>query len=223
MMSRAVARALGRSMQPVGRYLVPSRAARRAFSSSQESLVPGPFCSLAGTGGMTRGMTASHWGGRSAWRRPATRWVGLPTFSTSTSDVADSSADDLATRRSDVLEKIFEWRKGFIAANGRNPPQEDIKEDPEGAKLMQEWVKLEDESGPDAKVGLSAEMEGKKKSLVSELAKWRAEFTESQGRAPSREDLFADPHASSLFQEFQKITELEWPDDMRLMLSTKIS
>ena len=44
------------------------------------------------------------------------------------------------------------------------------------------------------------------------LGEWRARFEEENGRTATRADLFGDPVAAALFEEFQRLNILEWDE-----------
>ena len=45
-----------------------------------------------------------------------------------------------------------------------------------------------------------------------ELLAWRAAFEEASGKAPTRNDIAADPVAAGLFAEFSRLSKLEWEE-----------
>jgi hypothetical protein len=127
--------------------------------------------------------------------------------------------------KSDVLEDIMTWRKRFLeTSNGKNPSQEDITNDPSGNLLMQEWQKLEEaeEIIEGDVMGLDSTTLALKEEIQRKLGEWKISYEKENGKKPTRDELFNDPHASKLFKEFQAITTMEWPADMRLLLTTKI-
>ena len=134
-----------------------------------------------------------------------------------------SSDDNGATTKSELLERIMEWRKSFLATTGTNPNQQDIINDPIGKDLLQKFQQME---AAEAKQSiddvLTDEVRAKKANLTAELGRWRQTFEENHGRKATRNDLFEDPVASKLFEEYQQITLLDWPDDMKLLLTTKL-
>ena len=128
-----------------------------------------------------------------------------------------------SSSKSSLMDQIMEWRKSFIAKHGVNPKQEDILKDPTGEKLFKEYQALEAaEEKKTMDSILTKEAKEKKDNITKELKLWREKFEETNGRKPTRDDMFNDPVASKLFAEFQKITILDWPEDMKLMLTTKI-
>ena len=125
--------------------------------------------------------------------------------------------------KSALLDQIMEWRKAFIAENGVNPKQEDILKDPKGEKLFNEFRALEAaEEKKSVDSILTEELKERKENITNELKLWRENFEKETGKNPNRNDMFNDPVASKLFAEYQNITILDWPDDMKAMLTTQI-
>ena len=60
-------------------------------------------------------------------------------------------------------------------------------------------------------------------SVQTELLEWRTEFEAAHdGRAPSRAEMMADPIAARLFGAFQQCTKLEWPAEMKGMITEEM-
>ena len=54
-----------------------------------------------------------------------------------------------------------------------------------------------------------------RESVKQDLLKWKESFAATHGRAPNRTDLETDPTGRALFQEYQRLSRLEWPEDMK--------
>ena len=126
--------------------------------------------------------------------------------------------------KSDVLDLIMEWRKKYLNKHGKNPSQEDILQDEQGVVLLREWQELEaaEESLEGDVMPLSPKKLQEKEMVQQKLIDWRSKYEQENGNKPSRDELFNDEYANSLFKEYQALTEMEWPADMRLLLTTKI-
>ena len=57
--------------------------------------------------------------------------------------------------------------------------------------------------------------ESRKKEFQLALLEWRQDFQNRHGRVPTREDMLLDPDASVLFANFQKLSQLDWPEEMK--------
>ena len=126
--------------------------------------------------------------------------------------------------KSEVLDDIMTWRTSYLDRHGSNPTQEDITKDEKGLVLLQEWQELEqaEETLEGDVMPLDPAALETKQRIQGQLAEWRTKYEEEHQRKPTRQDLFEDEHAANLFQQFSSVTAMEWPADMRLLLTTKI-
>ena len=126
--------------------------------------------------------------------------------------------------KSEVLEDIMTWRTKFLDAQGHNPSQDDITADESGNALIEEWQALEEQEEvmEGDVMGLDPVSLQLKENIQEKLAKWKTDYETAHGRKPNRHDLINDKYSADLFQQFQNITTMEWPADMRLLLTTKI-
>ena len=126
--------------------------------------------------------------------------------------------------KSEVLEDIMTWRTKFLDVQGHNPSQDDITADESGNALIEEWQALEEQEEvmEGDVMGLDPVSLQLKENIQEKLAKWKTDYETAHGRKPNRHDLINDKYSADLFQQFQNITTMEWPADMRLLLTTKI-
>lgn len=124
----------------------------------------------------------------------------------------------------EVLEDIMTWRTKFLDAQGHNPSQDDITADESGNALIEEWQALEEQEEvmEGDVMGLDPVSLQLKENIQEKLARWKTDYETAHGRKPNRHDLINDKYSADLFQQFQNITTMEWPADMRLLLTTKI-
>ena len=130
----------------------------------------------------------------------------------------------LERTKSEVLDDIMTWRKGFLDRYEKNPTQEDIMKDEKGLQFLQEWQDLEstEEQLEGDVMGLEPATMLLKEKVQGQLLEWRVNFERQQGKKPNRHDLFDDKDAADLFAQFQALTTMEYPAEMRLLLTTKI-
>ena len=73
----------------------------------------------------------------------------------------------------------------------------------------------DDADAADADADADAARKRPEDALKAELHAWKAEFERARGRAPTRDDIKADPVAARLFEAFTKCTVFQWPEEMR--------
>ena len=57
--------------------------------------------------------------------------------------------------------------------------------------------------------------EEQRRNLQQQLLEWRSAFETEHGRPPTREDMLRDEVAAELFASFQKLSQLDWPEEMK--------
>jgi len=131
----------------------------------------------------------------------------------------------LERTKSIVLDDIMTWRKAFVDRYEKNPTQEDIMKDEQGLQFLQEWQDLEsnEEQLEGDVMGLEPATMVLKEKVQGQLLEWRTNFEQQHERKPNRKDLFDDKEAADLFAQFQALTTMEYPAEMKLFLSTKIA
>ena len=162
----------------------------------------------------------------------ATRYGGRAVMAMQTSSLSTVRS------KSELLDDIMAWRTDFMKREGgRNPTQEDIKHDPTGLKLLQEWqaaeaVEAADGSGAggiggEGSIGQIEAVDpvivAKRDEVKAQLLAWREAFEREHGRTPTRDEMFGDEVAGELFARFQCYTELDWPAEMRLLLNANLT
>jgi len=140
-----------------------------------------------------------------------------------------SSSKSAHKRKKQLGKELNAWKARFLEEKGTKPTVDDIMADDEIRPLFEEYQALKEEAAtttPQHSQGAGEDPAGasseavdseaahkRRKKLGKQLNEWKKSFKETQGRAPTQDDIAADPEVKAWFDEYSALPKERKDDD----------